>query len=176
MRARVSSTSPSGTASRIVRPMSAGTATRYCGGSSARSRRIARPTSPRRACETSYASPIGRPTVAFSAESPWTSPSAPMIVMRALVTRASRGANRSGCPASRSQSATSTPCLVMRESSDAIRSFASVRSIANSVPAPTMITSARNVSRSRLRSELRTPGQGSTAPPRPRTYASRRAR
>ena len=82
MRARVSRTSPSGTASRITRPSVGGhrdeVLRRLVGAQLAdRARRPRRV----RACATSHASPIGRPTVDGSSESPWTRPSAPMIVM-----------------------------------------------------------------------------------------------
>ena len=174
IRARVSSRSPSGTASRITRPSSAGTATRYCGGSSGRSVRIAWPTSPRRARDTSQASPTGRPTAAASCESPSTRPSAPTIVIRVPIAAASRGASRSRWPALDSQPAASRACVVIRLSSDAVRSLASVRSIASSVPVPTMTTRARNVISRRLRSELRR-GTERTRPA-PRASADPRAR
>ena len=153
---RVSITFPSGTASRITRPRSPWIAMRYWGASAARSRRIARPVSPRRAFEISDASPMGWPSLSGSAESPCTRPFAPTIVMRAPVTAASRGASRSGCPAIRSQSATSPACFDMRRSTSVSRSLARVRSIAISVPAPATTTSTRNVASSLRRSELRT--------------------
>jgi hypothetical protein len=130
MRARVSTISPSGTASRITRPISAGTATRYWRGSVVVSWRTARATFPFRACSISHAGPTERPTVAGSCESPCTTPSAPTTVSRVPVTAASRGVNRSTWPAIDSQLATARPWDDSRESSADKRSSASVRSIA----------------------------------------------
>ena len=105
-------------ASRITRPWSPGTATRYCVGPRRRAAaRIARPISPWRARATSHASPIGRPTVDGSSESPWMRPSAPMIVIRVPVTAARRGARRSRWPAIAASSRPRGPDSVRRASS-----------------------------------------------------------